>query len=1068
MKSSKIFFIIGALFTLLFSQNARAQNPFYYIYGEVRANSGESIAGAHIYWKRHPTDVVTDSKGHFRLLFTPPSDTLVVTHIGYKTVKQVIREDTKTPFIITLTPIINELKEVTVSTGYQTIPKERSTGSFYQLDRKILDQRLGPDILSRLDGITSGLIFDNHDVQQKTIQIRGLSTLNYDAASPLIVLDNFPYSGDINNINPNDIESVSVLKDAAAASIWGARAGNGVIVITTKKGRLGQALAVSFNANVSVSPKPDLFKANQISPSSYIDLEKNLFRAGFYDNVISDPGYPGYSQVVDILNRQRNGEINAGEANAQIEMLRTQDVRTDMAKYLYRPAVLQQYYLNITGSGPSVRYLFSAGYDKNLQNLRGNDGDRLTLRSNQNINLTKKWTLQTEFILTRSTARNNSPGGYGSYSGYNSILSPYARLVDPSGSPAAIDLYHSKVFTDTVGNGKLLDWKYRPLQELRNNENSNVTNDVLINVNTSYNLFKGLSAEIKAQHQQSWNEGNQLYNTNSYYARDYVNMFTQLNDGIATYAVPYGSILNSIRNVSSQDAIRGQLNLDQQWGTDHRLTAIAGSEIRESKTSGVYQTTYGYDPNTLTTRPVDFANLYPTYDEINGDSYILDGTRQTKFNNRFVSVFTNAAYTYLDRYTVSASARRDASNLFGVNTNQKWTPLWSTGVLWHIEREPFYHIGWIPQLSARLTYGVAGNLSPNESALTRITYFNASRSPVKVPYVGISAPANPDLTWEQVKTLNAGLDFSLFNYRLTGSFEYYTKHSDNLINATVIDPTTGFQNANRNSASIFTKGADIILNSVNIDGNFRWTSSLLFSYVNYKLTKNLASVSTQGLVSDGTYIFPVLGYNPYVVASYKWAGLDPVNGDPRGYVNGQVSKDYAAITQNPINQQVIRGSAVPSIFGSLRNTIEYKGFSLTATATYRFNYYFRKPVTSYSNLLTNGIGYVDYENRWQKPGDELKTSVPSFIYPADSQRDQFYRYADVNVGKADNIKLSDVFLNYDIPLSNYRIIKKLQVYIYASQLNLILWKANKFGIDPDFIYGIKTPTSYSIGIKTNL
>jgi TonB-linked SusC/RagA family outer membrane protein len=1055
------------IWLFLTSLNIYSQ-ALYVIYGEVKSVSGEPIAGANYYWAKNKSTATTDANGHIRIFFNPPADTLVVTHVGYKTVKQVIRGSTKMPFTIMLTPLVTELKEVSISTGYQTVPKERSTGSFYQLDRKILNQRVGPDILSRLDGITSGVIFDNHDIQQKTIQVRGLSTLNYDAASPLIVLDNFPYSGDINNINPNDIESVSVLKDAAAASIWGARAGNGVIVINTKKGRMGQSLSISFNANLTVSSRPDLFKVNQISVPEYIDLEKRLFSEGFYDNVFNDPTFPGYSKVVELLNHQRNGNITSAEVNSQIDQLKAHDIRNDMQKYLYRPAVNQQYYLNLNGSGSNIRYLFSVGYDKGLSSLQGNANDRLTIRSNQQIDLTKKWTLQTDVLLTRSTGKNNSPGGYGAYSTYGSALSPYATLKDAMGSFTAIDLYHNSAFTDTAGNGKLLDWKYRPLQELANNDNTSKANDVLINVSTTYKFLKWLSTDFKFQHQQSWSDSRQLYNINSYYARDYINLFTQLNNGTPTYNVPKGGILNSSNGGSIQNAIRGQINIDQKLGKDYRLTAIAGGEIRENQNNTTYQTVYGYDPNTLTTKPVDYVNLYPTYDEINGDAFITNGSRFSRFDNRFVSVFTNAAYTYRDRYTLSASARRDASNLFGVNTNQKWNPLWSSGLLWHVDREPFYHISWLPQLSLRLTYGESGNLSPTESALTRIAYYDASRSPVRIPYVGINTPPNPYLSWETVKTLNAGIDFSLLNNRITGTIEYYTKRSNNLINSVVTDPTTGFFNVNRNSAAIFTKGADLIINSLNLNGDLRWNSSLLFSYVDYKLTKNLSPVGTEGLVSDGLYIFPVLGFNPYLIASYRWAGLDPANGDPMGYVNGQVSKDYSAITKNPIDQQVFHGSAVPSLFGNLRNTFEYRGFTLAINLSYRFNYYFRKPVTNYSGLIYGSAGYQDYDNRWRKAGDESVTNIPSFVYPTDPQRDQFYHYAEINVAKADNVKVQDVYLSYDVPVhSNRLLFKKVQIYLYGNQLNLMLWKANKFGIDPDFINGLKIPAAYSIGLKTN-
>jgi hypothetical protein len=338
-----------------------------------------------------------------------------------------------------------------------------------------------------------------------------------------------------------------------------------------------------------------------------------------------------------------------------------------------------------------------------------------------------------------------------------------------------------------------------------------------------------------------------------------------------------------------------------------------------------------------------------------------------------------------------------------------------------------------------------------------------------LPSVGIVSPPNPHLRWEQVKTLNAGIDFGLFNNRLNGSLEYYTKHSDDLINSVLLDPTVGFSNANQNSASIFSKGIDLVLNSLNIDGALKWRSTILFNYVNYKTTKNLNPPGTQGLVSSGMYIFSILNYNPYEIVTYKWAGLNPKTGDPQGYVNGAVSTDYEAIEQNPISQQVVNGSAIPPVFGSFRNTFEWKQFSLAVNITYRLNYYFLKPTTNYSNLIASGAGYSDYDQRWQKPGDELHTNVPSFIYPTNSLRDQFYQYASINALKGDNIKLRDIYFSYDVsPHLKIPGIKSLQFYLYANQLNLIIWRANKAGLDPDVIYGIKPPVNYSLGIKANL
>ncbi|MFC0513117.1 SusC/RagA family TonB-linked outer membrane protein [Mucilaginibacter angelicae] len=1062
----RFFLLCFGLFA--FHLHAAFSQDFVKIYGEVKSETNTPIEGATITAKHQYPRPTTDKNGRFEMTIMG-TDTITVTYVGYKPVTRIIDSKLASLLRITMEPLVNELKEVVVSTGYQDIPKERATGSYYKLDNHLISQRVGPDILSRLDGLTSGLLIDKRDPNRQTIQIRGLSTLNDDASSPLIVLDNFPYSGDINNINPNDIESITVLKDAAASSIWGARAGNGVIVINTKKAKLNQPLTVSFNSNLTLKPRPNLFSGNQIPVNSYIDLEKSLFSLGYYDNLFSDPSFPAVSQVVSLLNQAKNGEITTVQADQQINILRTQDVRNDFQKYLYRNALNQQYYLNLSGSGSSIRYLVSAGYDKDQANLRGNNNDRLTIRSNSQVDLTKKWLLSTDVILTRTNSTANSPGGYGAYRYNNTTISPYAKLVNSEGSPAAVDLYYSRAFTDTAGNGRLLDWKYRPLQELANNDNKSVMTDILFNMGSSYKVFNWLKADIRYQYEQSWSSANNLQNLNSYSTRDYINTFTQLTDNSITYAVPKKGILNTYDQVNKQQAVRGQLSFDQLWGDKHQISAIAGSEIRETRSNSATQLVYGYDPNTLTTIGVDYANQYPTYDGIFGDSYINNDTKYTSYLNRFVSVFANAAYTFDNKYTLSGSARRDASNLFGVETNQKWVPLWSAGALWKIDREHFYHVSWLPRLSLRMTYGVSGNLSPNESGLTKIQYYTAATSPIRVPFVGITAPPNPHLRWEQVKTFNTGLDFSLFDDRLSGSFEYYTKKSVDLINSVLLDATVGFASANQNSATIFSRGIDVVLNSVNLNGSLKWKSTLLFSYINFKTTKNLNPPTTAGLVSDGNIIFPVLNENPYVIVSYKWAGLDPKTGDPQGYVNGAVSKDYAAITQNPFDQQVKSGAALPPVFGTLRNSFDWNRFSLAFNLSYRFNYYFRRPVTNYTGLITYGAGYTDYDQRWQNPGDESHTNVPSFVYPANDLRDQFYHFASVNVERADNVKLEEVYLSYTVaPMKRLFGIKSLQVYLYANQLNLMLWKANKAGIDPDILYSYKPPVSLSAGIKANL
>lgn len=1056
-----------ALMLLTFTVPAFSQSG--YVSGRLLTARNRPVANATVALLKNGNQGQSDANGYFKLPYNGKEDTLLITHVEFNTITLPVNASMHMPLQVNMTAGSQQLDEVIVNTGYQDIPKERATGSFYKIDNKLLNQQVSPDILSRLDGITSSYLVDKRNPNSITYQVRGLSTLTDAAMSPLIVLDNFPYEGDINNINPNDIESITLLKDAAATSIWGAKAGNGVIVITTKKSAFRQPLRVSVNSNVTISGKPDLFTEKQMPVASYIALQKYLFAQGSYDWQFNDTYQSPIPEVAEILNRQRNGEITEAQANQELDELGKHDVRSDMQQYLYRPSVRQQYAVNLNGGSNNMSYLFSVGYDKGLSSLEGNEDERLTLRSSATLQLLKKWQLKSDILLTHSSALNNSPGGYNAYNFYGANISPYARLVNEDGSPAAVDIFHRGVFTDTAGGGSLLDWKYRPLQELANADNKTSLSDALINLSTTYTLNNWLNARVYYQYEQSRNDNNEYDNLNMFYTRDLVNVFTEITPDGIIYAVPKEGILKTAATVMKSEAFRGQLNINKSWGVGHELTAIAGAEIRDKKNDGSGATIYGYNKNTLSESSVDYVNRYPTYDNLyGGDWNITDGSSLSKTTQRFVSVYANAAYTQKEKYTVSGSIRRDASNLFGVTTNQKWVPLWSAGAMWRLDKEKFFREAWLPALKLRITYGVSGNIDPTASALTNLYYFPGSFSPLNIPFASIQTPPDPYLHWEKVKTLNTGLDFSIKNNKVNGSVDYYIKNSVDLINSVQLDPVTGFTNANRNSATIHSKGVDVVVNTLNINRRIKWKTMMLFNYVSFKVTKNLNPPAMEGLISDGTYIFPVLGYNPYVIVSYKWAGLDPENGAPRGYVDGKVSEDYNAIANNPLGQQLISGPGLPPVFGTVRNTIEWKHFSVAVNITYKLGYYFRRPAINYSDLFSNnGSNYPEFENRWQQPGDEKRTNVPSMTYPADFARDNFYQKADINAERADHIRLNDIYASYDLPLVKRTPIQSLQFYSAISQLNILLWKANKSGLDPEVLYSVKPSPVFSLGVRAS-
>jgi TonB-linked SusC/RagA family outer membrane protein len=1029
------------------------------ITGKVTDAAGAPLVGATVLVKGTGRGEVTNEEGRFSLSQISAGSSLLVSFAGYQT--RQLKVASQAALNIQLEKNIIDIAGVSVvSTGYQTLPKERATGSFVKIGNDLLSRKVSTGILDRLEGVSSGVLFDRRDPANPQIQIRGLYTLTSAMARPLVVVDNFPYEGDINNFNPNDVESITILKDAAAASIWGARAGNGVIVISTKKGSFEQKPVISFNSNITILDKPDLYTLPQIPASDFIDLERFLFDKGFYNNLLTRTNRP-LTPVVEILGKQRSGAISSAEADAAINALRNVDVRHDFDKYIYRKGVNQQYAASISGGSKSVKYFFSTGFDRNLSTLKGNDYRRITIRSENTIQALRKLQLMAGVQYTQSDQANNSPGGYGSvkYRLLNRALPPYARLADDNGNPLAIDNKYRTTYLDTVGQGMLLDWRYRPLEELNINDNTTDTKLLLANLGAKYDILPSLSAEVRYQYQRTDRSSRVYQDERSFYTRDLINRFTQLGSGNPVYIVPRGGILDLSNTNQEGHMLRGQLNFDHEWRSKHEVVAIAGAELRQLHTLGNSYRAYGSDNHTSFSN-VDYVSFYPLI--TGGIEAIPNFADFTGLLDRFVSVYANAAYIYDDRYTVSASARKDASNLFGVETNRKGVPLWSSGIGWKISNERFYSSSLLPYLNLRITYGSSGNVNNSITALTTISRSPASFQNTNIPFASIINIANPYLRWEKVKTLNIGIDFALRDNRLSGSLEFYRKQSMDVIGLEPIDPTTGVGIMPTNSADVKGKGIEIQLHSQNIRGGaFRWQTSFILNYADYKVGRYLSTAPTNGFISDGSSINPQPGYNPYVVVSYRWAGLDPATGDPQGYIDGHVSSDYNALTQTPIKDQVIHGPALPPVYGNLLNTFTWKGISLSANITYKLGYYFRRSTISYVSLFSSGTGHSDYLKRWRQPGDEKFTNVPSMIYPnPSSMRDYFYTNSEITVEKGDHIRLEDIRLSY-----RYR---NYQVYAYMSNMNALIWKANKAGLDPDAPSGLRPPRIIALGVKVDI
>ncbi len=994
----------------------------------------------------------TDIGGNFEFNLPKGSYNLRFNSLNYISVDTILTFPLNSSLIIKMQNEIYQLSAVEINTGYQTLPKERQTGSFSFLSENDFNKQLGTDVISRLEGMISGYSIDrkSNGGRGYGMMIRGLSTIK-GPRSPLIVLDNFPYEGDFDNINPNDVESITVLKDAAAASIWGARAGNGVIVITTKKSKLNQELIVGFRSNISIAEKPDLYYHKQISSSDFVDVEQMLFDKGYYTQQENAVAKTPLSELVEIRIAQRDGKINAPEAETAIAKLRENDLRKDFLDNVYRNQLNQQYGLEMSSGSNHMGWRFSGGYDNNTNQLDATY-KRTNLNFEHRYRFTDKFQVNAKISLVSSISGAGKPA-YGSFRTGNGELPPYTRLTDGTGSSIPVLESYRMTYLDTVGRGQLLDWYYYPLEDHENIDKSTHVKDLLGNIQASYRIADGLTSSLNYQYQTQQTENKSIHSNRSYLVRNLVNSFTQFeNNGQHKYPIPYGGISDQVNSRMLVQNLRAQLGFERNIRLI-KMNMIAGAELRDINTKGIGSRLYGFDKNTLTYAQVDYANTYKNYITERA-TFIPNLDNVFERNKRFISLYSNMAYTFDEKYTISLSARRDASNLYGVEAKNKWSPLYSTGFAWNLSNEKFYKLKLFPLMKLRATYGVSGNTDADRVALTTIRY--SSDSPfTQEPYAVYNNYENPQLRWERVYMLNMGIDFASKSNRVSGSLEYYHKRGVDLYGETPLDYTSGISlTMNKNVANIKANGLDFDLNVTNEFGRLRWISSLFVNAYKDEVIENYNSnLQGRNYLNGNVSITGLEGRPVHSVMSYKWAGLDGKTGDPLGIIDGEKSNDHSALTgsQTMVEDLFYHGPAFPVVVAALGNRFILRNWSLDFRVSFKGGHYFKKSTIHYGNLFSLRNGHGDFALRWQNPGDETKTSVPSMVYPSSSNRDAFYAGSEANIVKGDHLRLHYVNITRNInleKLKNNRF-SYAEMFLNANKLGL-LWSANNHGLDPDY------------------
>lgn len=1085
----------------------------FHLSGKVVDKNNKPLIGATIRIKNSDYQFSTDSSGEFRVDAEVEKVVLLVSYIGYQT-REIAVPRQIDGLVITLALNVSELDAVTVvSTGYQELPKERATGSFEVITNKQLNQVTGSDILTRLIGNTTALNFNpqlsptsSSDPQKKsvlsTLVVRGANSLQIGqgvntGSYPLVVIDGvavedntigYYYTIDedpVAKINPNDVESVTILKDAAAASIWGSRAANGVIVITTKKGKFNQPMQISFNSNLTVADKPNLFYYKRASTADYVGLQKQLYALGSYDGTLSYADYAqyGYNQpavpeVVEILEAQKHGTITADQANAQLAALGNNDIRNDITKYILRKPINQQYSLSVTGGSNDISYRLSGGYDNDMNNTIRSGDNRLTLSSSTTVKPTKNLDIQTNITYMQFNRMDESAGNYFNESGngnlHSSFLDPYTRLADNNGNPLAVIRDNRPEYVDTAGHGNLLDWHYVPLTDITEGYTKTNQSEVTINLQGNYKLNDVFKFGIIYNYEKLTTNVYDVEGANSYAARDLINKYTSPYNYVnpATgqpepfhRSIPVGGIYSPTFDNLSGQTLRGQFNFDKTWNSKNVVNALAGAELRSSYATGAYNTYYGYNEDTKQyNNQLDFQRRDIPYYIGNSLTQLPYNSLNTDNRQRAISEFIEATYTYDRRYAISGSMRRDGSNVFGVATNNSFKPFYSVGGLWNINNEKFYKVDALPLLQLRATFGYNGNVNYTIPPIAVVGY-PTSIGLNGLPYAYLVGATNNQLRPERTGELNLGLDFGFKNSRVTGSIEYYTKNDNGILTEAPVDPTIGVTEISYNAADTKTHGVDIKINTINVkSGPFSWTSNFMFSYNKIKITQIYTDYYADANAYSVILGAQVKGTGLTPIYAFKWAGLNNT-GAPQVYMDGKKTTDYSGVAFDSYKASLqYIGSGTPITWGSFRNSFSYQNITLSANILYRLGYYFRKPDAINYSALVSGTSFLpaEYDQRWQKPGDEAHTNVPAFIYPTNSIGDVVYTNSTINVLKGDNVRLQEINLSYNFKLDKWKI-KNIRVYGDIQNLG-ILWRANKLGYDPDAL-DVPLPLTYALGLS---
>ena len=1078
------------------------------IRGRVTTKDGVPLQGVSITVKGKNKGTTTNETGAFILSGVLPSSTVVISIIGFES--QEIKPAGRTSLIVALEPGANTLTDVVV-TGFQNIDKKKFTGAAVTL--KATDVRMDgyTDVSRMLEGKAAGVSVQNVSStfgSAPKVRIRGATSINGDN-KPLWVVDGVVLedivnisndqlsSGDpttllgspVAGINANDIESFDILKDAAATALYGARAMNGVVVITTKKGRSGKP-SINYTGNFSTQLKPMYADFNIMNSAQQMSLLAELERKGVLTTgILANENYGVYGKMYSLLNPDANGNFplqNTTEAkNAYLKKAAL--TNTDWFNTLFRNSLMQEHSLSISSGTEKSQHFFSTSFYNDNGWTIADNVKRYTLNFRNNYTLSDRLTVG--FLTTASVRQQKVPGTLKRVS--NPVTGEFDRDFDIN--PFGFAFNTSRTLSEYDETGKLQYYQrnYAPfnvVKELQNNYIDISVLDLKLQGELSYKITKNLKYDfigalryVKSTQEHQITEGSNMANAyrsagtsgirnkNKFLYRDPDNPGSQ-----PIIVLPYGGFYNRTEDRLLNFDVRNSLNYTNTIADKHNINILLGQQVKYADRQNFNNTGYGYQYDNGGIPFVDYRILkqtiessFPYYD-------------MTKNYDRFAAFYLNAQYTYDRKYNFYGTVRYDGSNQLGSSRNARWLPTWSFGGSWNIDEEGFMkNVNAVDYLKLRASYGLTASLGPatNSNIILKSATTNRTFPTERESVLQLINLENADLTWEKNYQTNLGLDGGFFKGKLTFSLDVYSRKSFDLISTIKVSGIGGEALKAANYADLTSRGAELLVGGQVVKRkNWGWRTSLTFGYNDTKIS----NVKNHPLIFDlvkaeggNTEGHPVSS-----LFSVKFNGLSHTNGVPL-FINqeGKQSTDVY-LQSDSIQYLKYEGPVDPKITGGFANTFTYKSFSLYIFITYQAGNKIRLyPVfkTSYSDF--NAFP-KEFNDRWEMPGDESITKVPSIVdafnraqigqaYPYNN-----YNYSTERVADGGFVRLKTVSITYNMESNSLKRIGFNNVSLTAAAINPLLIYSDPMlkGQDPEFYNsgGVAQPIQKQITLSLKL